>query len=82
MAIQRDIVKLERTVNGEKQYKTVQALNLNFRRARKAYEDAGWKPSAGKSGPVGVPAQAATKPKKQKPVESDEPQPEQNVVEE
>lgn len=54
MALKGDTVKFERTVNGEKQYKTVQALNLNSRKARAAYEAAGWQPSAGKKKPVGV----------------------------
>ncbi len=61
MALKGDTVKFERTVNGEKQYKTVQALNLNSRKARAAYEAAGWQPSAGKKKPVGV---APTSPKK------------------
>ncbi len=78
MALKRDVVKMERTVNGEKQYKTVQSLNLNSRMARKAYEDAGWKPSAGKAMPVGVPA--PTKGRKPKAQETDE-QPELNVDE-
>lgn len=77
MALKRDVVKMERTVNGEKQYKAVQSLNLNSRMARKAYEDAGWKPSAGKVAPVGVPAPKAKKPKAQ----DIEEQPEQNVDE-
>lgn len=77
MALKRDVVKMERTVNGETQYKTIQALNLNSRKAREAYAAAGWKPSAGKVRPVGVPAPKA---KKQKAVEVDE-QPEINVQE-
>lgn len=77
MALLKDVVKMERTVGGKKQYKTVQALNLNSRRARKAYADAGWMPSAGKAAPVGV---ASPKGKKQKAVEVDE-QPETNVDE-
>jgi len=67
MALKGDTVKLERTVNGEKQYKTVQALNLNSRKARAAYEQAGWKPSAGKKKPVGVSEPGTDKPKKGRP---------------
>lgn len=78
MALKRDVVKFERVIDGETQYKTVQALNLNSRKARQAYADAGWKPSAGKVKPVGVPAPA--KAKKQKALEIDE-QPEINVQE-
>jgi len=66
MALKGDTVKMERTVNGQKQYKTVQALNLNSRKARAAYENAGWRPSAGKVAPVGV-SETGDKPKKGRP---------------
>lgn len=65
MALKKDVVRFERTIDGETQYKTVQALNLNSRKARQAYADAGWKPSAGKVKPVGVPAPKAKKQKSQ-----------------
>lgn len=67
MALKGDTVKLERTVNGQKQYKTVQALNLNSRKARAAYDAAGWQPSAGKTKPVGVSEPGTDKPKKGRP---------------
>jgi hypothetical protein len=67
MALKGDTVKLERDVNGQKQYKTVQALNLNSRKARAAYEAAGWQPSAGKKKPVGVSEPGTEKPKKGRP---------------
>jgi hypothetical protein len=67
MALKGDTVKFERTVNGEKQYKTVQAINLNSRKARAAYEAADWKPSAGKAKPVGVSEPGTDKPKKGRP---------------
>jgi hypothetical protein len=64
MALKGDTVTFERTVNGRTQYKKVQALNLNSRKARAAYEQAGWKPSAGKRKPVGVTEPGTDKPKK------------------
>jgi len=67
MALKGDTVKFERSVNGKMQYKTVQAINLNSRKARAAYEAADWKPSAGKAKPVGVSEPGTDKPKKGRP---------------
>jgi len=67
MALKGDTVTFERTVNGQKQYKKVQALNLNSRKARAAYAAAGWQPSAGKAAPVGVTEPGTDKPKKGRP---------------
>ena len=49
-----DVTTFERTVNGQTQYKTVPNLNLNSRRARQAYAEAGWVKSSGNAAPVGV----------------------------
>lgn len=78
MALRKDMVIFERTVDGNTQYKRVASLNLNSRKAREAYEKAGWVRSAGKVAPVGVTAPAKSK-SKAKPVETPDEQPEQNV---
>lgn len=62
-----DVTTFERTVNGQTQYKTVPNLNLNSRRARQAYAEAGWVKSSGNAAPVGVPKVKKAKPEKAEP---------------